>query len=217
MLEQKIMQILEKVYQENGFDFRQYKKSSLSRRIERRIRTTRVDSYQQYIELLDSDPGEYKKLIDSLTIKVTDFFRDPEAWQILSQKVMPEIIKEKIENTRLPKRSGGQGKENGGTKPLFRIWSAGCATGEEALKKAKEKFPHLIILDIMLPKMDGFQVYRRLKADPQTREIRTIVLTAKGEEKDKRLGKDLGVDAYITKPFNIDTLLLEVKKILNQT
>lgn len=87
--------------------------------------------------------------------------------------------------------------------------------GEKAFIAAKENLPQLIILDIMLPKMDGFQVYRLLKAEPQTREIRTIVLTAKGEEKDKRLGKDLGVDAYITKPFNIDTLLLEVKKVLN--
>ena len=84
--------------------------------------------------------------------------------------------------------------------------------GEEALKKAKEELPHLIILDIMLPKVNGFDVCKRLKANAQTREIRTIMLTAKGDEKDKRLAEELGVNAYITKPFNIDTLLSEIKK-----
>lgn len=88
--------------------------------------------------------------------------------------------------------------------------------GKEALKKAKEELPHLIILDIMLPELNGFEVYKRLKANIQTREIRTIVLTAKGEEKDKRLGEELGVDVYITKPFSINTLLLETRKILNE-
>ena len=84
--------------------------------------------------------------------------------------------------------------------------------GEEALKKAKEELPHLIVLDIMLPKVNGFDVCKRLKANAQTREIRTIMLTAKGDEKDKRLAEELGINAYITKPFNIDTLLSEIKK-----
>ena len=91
-----------------------------------------------------------------------------------------------------------------------------ASDGEEALKKVKEELPHLIILDIMLPKIDGFQVYKRLKANTKTKGIRTAVLTAKGEENDKRLGQELGVDAYITKPFNVDALLSEVRKILNQ-
>ena len=84
--------------------------------------------------------------------------------------------------------------------------------GEEAVKKAKEELPHLIVLDIMLPKMNGFEVCKRLKANAQTREIRIIMLTAKGDEKDKRLAEELGVNGYITKPFNIDTLLSEIKK-----
>lgn len=91
-----------------------------------------------------------------------------------------------------------------------------ASDGEEALRKIKEELPHLIILDIMLPKIDGFQVYKRLKANAKTKGISVIILTAKGEEKDKRLGRELGVDAYITKPFDIDALLSEVRKILNQ-
>ena len=84
--------------------------------------------------------------------------------------------------------------------------------GEEAVKKAKEELPHLIVLDIMLPKINGFEVCKRLKANVQTREIRIIMLTAKGDEKDKRLAENLGVNGYITKPFNIDTLLSEIRK-----
>ena len=84
--------------------------------------------------------------------------------------------------------------------------------GEEAVKKAKEELPHLIVLDIMLPKINGFEVCKRLKANVQTREIRIIMLTAKGDEKDKRLAEKLGVNGYITKPFNIDTLLSEIRK-----
>ena len=84
--------------------------------------------------------------------------------------------------------------------------------GEEAVKKAKEELPHLIVLDIMLPKINGFEVCKRLKANAQTREIRIIMLTAKGDEKDKRLAEELGVNGYITKPFDIDTLLSEIRK-----
>ena len=84
--------------------------------------------------------------------------------------------------------------------------------GEEAVKKAKEELPHLIVLDIMLPKINGFEVCKRLKANVQTREIRIIMLTAKGDEKDKRLAEELGVNGYITKPFDIDTLLSEIRK-----
>ena len=84
--------------------------------------------------------------------------------------------------------------------------------GEEAIKKAKEELPHLIVLDIMLPKINGFEVHKQLKANAQTSEIYTIMLTAKENEKDKRLAEDLGVSAYMTKPFNIETLLSEIKK-----
>jgi len=84
--------------------------------------------------------------------------------------------------------------------------------GEEAIKKAKEELPHLIVLDIMLPKINGFEVHKHLKANAQTSEIYTIMLTAKEDEKDKRLAEDLGVSAYMTKPFNIETLLSEIKK-----
>ncbi|MDO9463951.1 MAG: response regulator [bacterium] len=88
--------------------------------------------------------------------------------------------------------------------------------GKEAFKKAKEELPHLIILDVMLPKLSGFEVCKRLKANTQTRKIRTIMLTARSEEKDKRLGEKLGVNAYITKPYNIDEVLFTVKRAIEK-
>lgn len=121
MLESGLLQILEKVRQRKNLDFREYKESTLKRRIERRLRAKNKESYQQYIEVLDSDSDEYSKLIDNLTIKVTEFFRNPEAWQVLREEVLPEIIKERLED--------GNRIEN--TKPTLRVWCAGCATGEE--------------------------------------------------------------------------------------
>ncbi len=83
MLKDGLLQILDKVHQQKDFDFRGYKESTLKRRIERRLRATKTKSYQQYTEVLDADPSEYTRLIDDLTIQVSDFFRNPEAWQIL--------------------------------------------------------------------------------------------------------------------------------------
>ena len=95
MLEEGLLQILDKVHQQKDFDFSGYKESTLKRRIERRLRATKTVSYQQYTEVLDADPTEYTRLIDNLTIQVTEFFRNPEAWQILHEEVIPKIIEEK--------------------------------------------------------------------------------------------------------------------------
>jgi chemotaxis protein methyltransferase CheR len=126
MLEQGLLQILEKVYEQTHLDFRQYKESSLKRRIERRLRATKTESYQQYIEVLDTDPSEYTRLIGNLTIKVTEFFRNPQAWQVIRNKILPEIVSEKTE----------RGNIDEGTNPVLRIWSAGCATGQEVYSGA---------------------------------------------------------------------------------
>ena len=72
MAAQDLRQVLEKIYQERGFDFRQYKESSLRRRIERRLRATRVDLYEEYVKILDKDPGEYNKLLFEGILKDKD-------------------------------------------------------------------------------------------------------------------------------------------------
>lgn len=86
--------------------------------------------------------------------------------------------------------------------------------GEDALHQARKENPDLIILDVMLPKLDGYKVCRLLKFDERYKHIPIIMLTAKTQEKDKLIGKETGADEYITKPFEIDQLMEKVKAYL---
>lgn len=86
--------------------------------------------------------------------------------------------------------------------------------GEDALNKARKENPDLILLDIMLPKLDGYKVCRLLKFDERYKHIPILMLTAKIQEKDKLLGKETGADEYITKPFDIGELLEKIKSYL---
>ena len=89
-------------------------------------------------------------------------------------------------------------------------------SGEEALDMIKHQHPDLILLDIMLPQMDGIEVCKILHSDNQTAEIPIIMLTAKGEESDIIGGLDLGADDYITKPFSPKILLSRIKAVLRR-
>ena len=86
--------------------------------------------------------------------------------------------------------------------------------GEDALSQARKEKPDLIILDLMLPKLDGYKVCRLLKFDERYKHIPILMLTAKTQEKDKILGKETGADEYITKPFEMDYLMEKVKAYL---
>jgi DNA-binding response OmpR family regulator len=88
--------------------------------------------------------------------------------------------------------------------------------GEDALNQARKENPDLILLDLMLPKLDGYKVCRLLKFDERYKHIPILMLTAKTQEKDKLLGKETGADEYITKPFDIDELMKKVKTYLNK-
>lgn len=90
------------------------------------------------------------------------------------------------------------------------------ANGEEGLLKAKREGPRLVLLDLMLPGMDGIEVCRRMRADPVTSSIAVIMLTAKGEESDVVLGLGIGADDYITKPFSPKVLIARVKAVLRR-
>ncbi len=90
------------------------------------------------------------------------------------------------------------------------------ATGEDALKKAREEKPDLIVLDIMLPGIDGADVCRILRSDEDTSEIPIVMLTAKGSEEDIVKGLELGADDYVTKPFSPKVLFARIKKILQR-
>ncbi len=89
-----------------------------------------------------------------------------------------------------------------------------CTTGEKALEIAQSKLPNLVILDIMLPGIDGMEVCRRLKTNPNTRQIPVLMLTAKGEEADIVAGLELGAGDYVTKPFSGRVLAARVRRLL---
>ncbi len=91
-----------------------------------------------------------------------------------------------------------------------------CDTGERALELVRSKKPDLVVLDLMLPGVDGLEVCRRLKADPNTRPIPLIMLTAKGEETDIVAGLELGADDYVTKPFSGKVLAARVRRLLRR-
>ncbi len=90
-------------------------------------------------------------------------------------------------------------------------------TGEEALKYLAKQPADLIILDIMLPEMDGFAVCRLIKQDHRLKHIPIIMLTAKGEEVDRVVGLELGADDYVVKPFSPRELILRIKTILKRS
>lgn len=88
--------------------------------------------------------------------------------------------------------------------------------GEDALLKAKKENPDIILLDIMLPLMNGYKVSRLLKFDELYKDIPIIMLTAKAQEEDIKLGEETGADEYVPKPFDMETLVVLVKKYLKE-
>jgi two-component system, chemotaxis family, CheB/CheR fusion protein len=112
--DQEFDELLLMLKETRGFDFTGYKRSTLMRRIRRRMDARALSSLSEYRDYLELEPEEFSRLFDSLLINVTGFFRDPLAWQSLREEVLPELLSAKASR-----------------RPL-RVWSAGCATGEEA-------------------------------------------------------------------------------------
>jgi len=101
----------------------------------------------------------------------------------------------------------------------MRLAAAGYDTleaydGQDALAKARKENPDLIILDLMLPKMDGYKVCRMLKFDEKYKKIPIIMLTARMQDSDKETGIEVGADAYMTKPFDSQLLLAKIEELL---
>src|SRR3989338_9415566 len=107
--------LLNKLFKDRGVDFREYRPKCITRRIATRLRATGTKTYQEYMTLLKQDPKEYDKLLNVLTINVTEFFRDSEVFNILILHILPELIRNK------EKRK----------KKIIRVWSAGCSDGPE--------------------------------------------------------------------------------------
>jgi chemotaxis protein methyltransferase CheR len=104
-----------KVLKARGFDCSQYRDSYLKRRISSRMRKCGVKSYRDYMRVLDKNPQEYDNFFDALAINVTQFFRNPETWEVVEKVVIPRLIAAKRERD----------------SKIIRIWSVGCASGEE--------------------------------------------------------------------------------------
>ena len=109
--------LLEFIKRSRGFDFTGYKRTSLERRVRRRLDALGCESYGDYLDYLEVHPDEFAQLFDMLLINVTDFFRDPPAWDHLRDDILPELV-EAAQDSAL------------------RVWSAGCASGEEAYTAA---------------------------------------------------------------------------------
>ncbi|CAN5332370.1 PAS domain-containing protein [soil metagenome] len=113
----KLEALLAHLKRARGFDFTGYKRSTLSRRIQKRMDTVHVENFVDYIDYLEVHPDEFNQLFNTILINVTRFFRDQEAWTYLQENVIPDIVK----------------SSHGGN---IRIWDVGCASGEEAYSLA---------------------------------------------------------------------------------
>ena len=89
-----------------------------------------------------------------------------------------------------------------------------ASDGKEGLDKARTQNPDLILLDLMLPKIDGYKVCRMLKFDSKYKNIPIIIFTARAQDSDKKTGKEVGADAYMTKPFEPSALLDKIRELL---
>jgi two-component system CheB/CheR fusion protein len=107
--------LLDKVYRGCGYDFRDYKRSTVIRRLERRLHATGTRTYLEYMEFLDGYPEEYQELVDDLTINVSGFFRSEYSFQQMAKLVLPELV---------------SSKESKGNREI-KFWSTACARGEE--------------------------------------------------------------------------------------
>ncbi len=103
----------------------------------------------------------------------------------------------------------------------FNLRAAGFETalatsGEQALAALRRRVPDVVVLDLMLPDLPGTEVCRRIKAEPRTRHVPVVMLTAKGDEVDRVVGFEVGADDYVTKPFSVRELVLRLKAVLRR-
>lgn len=97
-------------------------------------------------------------------------------------------------------------------KEGYDVYSA--LNGEKAMARVRESKPDLMFLDVMMPKKNGFEVCQEIKGDPGLSDIYIIMLTAKGQEKDREKGLSLGADEFVTKPFSLTDIVARVRELL---
>ena len=122
---EELTQLLDYLKESRGFDFTGYKRTSLERRLRRRMQDIGIDTFSAFRDRLEVDPAEFTQLFDYVLINVTAFFRDPEVWDFVSSAVIPRLL------------------ENKKADAPIRVWTAGCASGEEAYSVAMLLAEHL--------------------------------------------------------------------------
>jgi chemotaxis protein methyltransferase CheR len=128
--------LLKKINDETGMDFSQYRPRGLKRRISTQLRATHSADYTDYIALLDRDPAEYERLISAITVKVTEFFRDPRVFKLIEKKVIPDLVSSKEE----------KGEE------MIQVWNAGVSFGEESYSMA------ILLYEVLKERISEFAV-----------------------------------------------------------
>ncbi|OYT42057.1 MAG: hypothetical protein B6U86_01145 [Candidatus Altiarchaeales archaeon ex4484_43] len=146
-----------KIMRARGFNCNCYKESSLKRRIRIRMNANNIHSYSEYIKFLTGNEEEYDKLIDTLTVNVTEFFRDPETYDKINVIVLPELTSRKRKEGR----------------KIIRIWCAGCASGEEPYSIA------ILLREYLGDKIDDFIIFIRATDIDE----KSLELARKGEYK----------------------------------
>ena len=128
--------LLKKIHNERGIDFSQYRPRGLKRRISTRLRARDCSRYRNYIAVLNRDQGEYERLLSAIFINVTEFFRNPRAFEIIEKSLIPEIISE---------------KERGARKTI-RVWSGGVSFGEESYSLA------ILFYEVLKERINDFTI-----------------------------------------------------------
>jgi two-component system CheB/CheR fusion protein len=131
---QTIKDLVHKLAEERGFDLRGYKFTTLERRVRRRMNKLNIGSYKEYLDYIREDHNETDKLLDTVLINVTRFFRDIQAWDALAQQVLPALFENKPPGSSL------------------RVWCAGCATGEEPYSVA------ILLCELLGAKVKDYEI-----------------------------------------------------------
>jgi chemotaxis protein methyltransferase CheR len=162
-----IAPLIAQIERERGIDLSQYRISYAERRLGTRLRALGLTTYREYADYLSSHETEYARLLDALTVNVTDFFRDPPVWDIIRGEVIPQIL---------------GGKAAAGHHAV-RAWSAGCATGEEpysivmAFLAAKGPKPERMLLSIVATDLDPLALRTAQRAEYDIAKIDHIPAT----------------------------------------
>jgi two-component system, chemotaxis family, CheB/CheR fusion protein len=171
-----------------GFDFTGYKRSSLIRRVNRRMDQVAVGDYVEYLDLLQVNPDEFTALFDTILINVTGFFRDPDPWEYLRTEIIPALL---------------QVRPSGS---LIRIWSAGCASGEEAYSLA------MMLAELLGP--DEFRQRVKIYATDVDEEALTQARHATyGEREARAIPRDL-LDKYFEPIGNRYTFRKDLRRMV---